>query len=61
MLIVDPLKRATIADIRSDPWFNTSLPSCLKPAIDHVASGVEDADHGIMAELLACNGKHFHT
>jgi carbon catabolite-derepressing protein kinase len=61
MLIVDPLKRATIADIRSDPWFNTSLPSYLKPASDQVSVGVEEADQGIMSEVSRVMGFKIDT
>ena len=31
MLVVDPVKRITIADIRSHPWFNVDLPAYLRP------------------------------
>ncbi|KAG0268135.1 Protein kinase [Actinomortierella ambigua] len=31
MLVVDPLKRITIAEIRQNPWFNVNLPEYLKP------------------------------
>ncbi|KAG0240173.1 Protein kinase [Actinomortierella wolfii] len=31
MLVVDPLKRITIAEIRQNPWFNINLPEYLKP------------------------------
>ncbi|OLY85713.1 Carbon catabolite-derepressing protein kinase [Smittium mucronatum] len=34
MLIVDPLKRITIAKIRQDHWFNLDLPEYLKPSPD---------------------------
>jgi serine/threonine protein kinase len=29
MLVVDPLKRATISDIRKSPWFDKDLPEYL--------------------------------
>lgn len=31
MLVVDPLKRITIAEIRQNSWFNVGLPDYLKP------------------------------
>ncbi|CAO3619909.1 unnamed protein product [Cunninghamella blakesleeana] len=31
MLVVDPLKRITIQEIRQNPWFNKNLPDYLKP------------------------------
>ncbi|KAF9932842.1 Protein kinase [Linnemannia zychae] len=31
MLVVDPLKRITIAEIRQNAWFNVGLPEYLKP------------------------------
>jgi carbon catabolite-derepressing protein kinase len=61
MLIVDPLKRATIADIRSDPWFQSSLPAYLKPAVDQVSIGVEEADNGIMVEVARVMGYKIDT
>lgn len=33
MLVVDPLKRITIPEIRQNPWFNTNLPDYLKPLL----------------------------
>ena len=31
MLVVNPLSRITVADIRQDPWFNKGLPEYLRP------------------------------
>ena len=31
MLVVDPVKRITIAEIRQHPWFNRDLPAYLRP------------------------------
>jgi carbon catabolite-derepressing protein kinase len=31
MLVVDPVKRATIAEIRANPWFQENLPHYLQP------------------------------
>lgn len=43
MLVVDPVKRITIAEIRQRPWFNVNLPSYLRP--NPVQSSV-DEDQG---------------
>jgi carbon catabolite-derepressing protein kinase len=34
MLVVNPVQRATIDDIRSDPWFLTELPAYLQPPVE---------------------------
>jgi 5'-AMP-activated protein kinase catalytic alpha subunit len=44
MLQVDPLKRATIAQIREHPWFNVDLPEYLKPHVDHNDSSRVDEE-----------------
>jgi len=31
MLVVNPLSRITVADMRQDPWFNKGLPEYLHP------------------------------
>jgi hypothetical protein len=31
MLVVDPLKRITIQEIRNHPWFSVDLPDYLQP------------------------------
>ncbi|PVU90272.1 hypothetical protein BB559_000100 [Furculomyces boomerangus] len=36
MLIVDPLKRITISEIRKNPWFNVDLPEYLQPLPEDV-------------------------
>lgn len=51
MLVVDPLKRATIADIRSDPWFNSSLPAYLKPLPSILPVRSEPADEAVLTEV----------
>ena len=49
MLIVDPLKRITIAEIRAHPWFRTKLPLYLS-----VPPSVAEAE----AEALAAARRH---
>lgn len=34
MLVVNPVQRATIEDIRADPWFTTDLPAYLQPPVE---------------------------
>jgi serine/threonine protein kinase len=34
MLVVNPVQRATIDDIRQDPWFMTDLPLYLQPPVE---------------------------
>ncbi|KEY68565.1 hypothetical protein S7711_08032 [Stachybotrys chartarum IBT 7711] len=34
MLVVNPVQRATIDDVRADPWFLTDLPAYLQPPVE---------------------------
>ncbi|TGO33793.1 hypothetical protein BHYA_0227g00190 [Botrytis hyacinthi] len=44
MLAVNPVHRATIADIRDDPWFTTNLPAYLQPPVEEfIDTGVDPA------------------
>jgi carbon catabolite-derepressing protein kinase len=44
MLAVNPVHRATIDDIRSDPWFLKDLPAYLKPPVEEfIDTGVDPA------------------
>ncbi|CAG8577789.1 7384_t:CDS:10 [Paraglomus brasilianum] len=51
MLIVDPLKRITIAQLRENPWFNTGLPEYLKPLPVSEEDPFADIDEDIVSEL----------
>ncbi|CAG8543697.1 13389_t:CDS:10 [Ambispora leptoticha] len=51
MLIVDPLKRITIAEIRQNAWFNIGLPDYLKPLPHSVEDPFAEIDEAIVAEL----------
>ncbi|KAI8591209.1 5'-AMP-activated protein kinase catalytic subunit alpha-2 [Geranomyces variabilis] len=52
MLIVDPLKRATIAQIRQLEWFQKGLPDYLQPLPDIVGRAPEsEVDDSIAAEI----------
>ncbi|EDN94552.1 hypothetical protein SS1G_10426 [Sclerotinia sclerotiorum 1980 UF-70] len=44
MLAVNPVYRATIAEIRDDPWFTTNLPAYLQPPVEEfIDTGVDPA------------------
>ncbi|ESZ96869.1 serine threonine protein kinase [Sclerotinia borealis F-4128] len=44
MLAVNPVYRATIAEIRDDPWFTTNLPAYLQPPVEEfIDTGVDSA------------------
>ena len=54
MLVVDPMKRITIAEIKQHPWFQQSIPLylTLTPAqLEHQASKV---DEDVSAFFCAC-------
>lgn len=56
ILVVDPLKRATIKDVRNHPWFQMNLPEYLvapPPAINtHPIQKVEEIDEEVLQEAL---------
>ncbi|XP_058107344.1 SNF1-related protein kinase catalytic subunit alpha KIN10-like isoform X2 [Magnolia sinica] len=52
ILVVDPIKRMTIPEIRQHPWFQHHLPGYLAvPAID-VLQRVKQIDEGILDEVV---------
>ncbi|KAI8136792.1 kinase-like domain-containing protein [Fennellomyces sp. T-0311] len=51
MLVVDPMKRITIQDIRQNPWFNTNLPEYLCPLPHTEEELCHPIDDGIVMEL----------
>ncbi|CAG8508634.1 14696_t:CDS:10 [Rhizophagus irregularis] len=51
MLIVDPMKRITIQDIRQNPWFNIELPDYLKPLPESEEAPFAEIDSNIVTEL----------
>lgn len=53
MLIVDPLKRITIAEIRQHPWFEVRLPKYLTFAPSGGQKPIEQPSEEILTELLA--------
>jgi carbon catabolite-derepressing protein kinase len=52
MLIVDPVKRITIAEIRQLPWFQTNLPRYLQP-MPFTPSSENGPPIGDLASLIA--------
>eukprot|EP00158_Paraphelidium_tribonemae_P006026 Partr_v1_DN27636_c0_g1_i1_m65045 putative carbon catabolite derepressing protein kinase len=53
MLIVDPICRATIADIQRNPWFAVDLPSYLRPlpSLDNSQMSIDNVDLAVVDEL----------
>jgi len=51
MLVVDPLKRITIENIRKNKWFNTNLPDYLKPITTSPSDFSNNIDENIINEL----------
>ncbi|KAI8813438.1 kinase-like domain-containing protein [Cladochytrium replicatum] len=51
ILVVDPLKRMTIQEIRENEWFQVNLPDYLQPLPDVQEEGAE-IDEGIVNELV---------
>lgn len=52
MLLVDPVKRATIADIRTNVWFKIALPEYLKPLPENQADAPVEPDTNCLNELI---------
>jgi len=51
MLVVDPLKRITIAEIRQHPWFQLNLPKYLMYPSDVSGRSIENIDSEIVREI----------
>ncbi|CAG8650278.1 9992_t:CDS:10, partial [Racocetra persica] len=51
MLVVDPLKRITIQEIRQTSWFNVGLPDYLKPLPDNDEVSFGEIDDNIVSEI----------
>ncbi|KAI8388797.1 kinase-like domain-containing protein [Radiomyces spectabilis] len=51
MLVVDPMKRISIQEIRQNPWFNTNLPAYLRPLPNTEADSCLPIDDDIIDEL----------
>lgn len=47
MLVVNPMARITVAEIRQDPWFNHNLPEYLKPPEEEfISTGADTRTSG---------------
>lgn len=51
MLVVDPMKRISISNIRKNPWFSLNLPAYLLPPPDVDQNPLESPDDSIINEL----------
>ncbi|KAL2206051.1 protein kinase SNF1 [Sarocladium strictum] len=55
MLVVNPVQRATIDDIRQDPWFMTELPAYLQPPVEEFFNTGMDPSKAIEKSDIAPN------
>lgn len=55
MLVVNPVQRATIEDIRQDPWFMVDLPQYLQPAVEEFYNTGVDPNKAIEKSDIAPN------
>ncbi|OAA48130.1 carbon catabolite derepressing protein kinase Snf1 [Beauveria brongniartii RCEF 3172] len=55
MLVVNPVQRATIEDIRQDPWFMTDLPAYLQPPVEEFFNTGVDPNKAIEKSDIAPN------
>ncbi|KAK4104195.1 Pkinase-domain-containing protein [Parathielavia hyrcaniae] len=55
MLVVNPVQRATIDDIRQDPWFLKDLPSYLHPPVEEFLNTGVDPNKAIKVSDIAPN------
>jgi len=53
MLVVNPVQRATIEDIRQDPWFMTDLPAYLQPPVEEFLNTGVDPNKAIKMSDIA--------
>ncbi|KAI9276552.1 kinase-like domain-containing protein [Sporodiniella umbellata] len=61
MLVVDPLKRITIQEIRKNEWFNKNLPDYLKPLPHTEESETLSIDEGLVYHLSQKMNEPFDT
>jgi len=52
MLVVDPLQRITIAEIRQHAWFKTDLPVYLSLPADQITSEFDRIDEEVLSEVV---------
>ncbi|KOS20379.1 Carbon catabolite-derepressing protein kinase [Escovopsis weberi] len=55
MLVVNPVQRATIEEIRQDPWFNIDLPAYLAPPVEEFFHTGVDPNKAIKKSDIAPN------
>jgi carbon catabolite-derepressing protein kinase len=55
MLVVNPVQRITIDEIRADPWFNTELPPYLQPPVEEFFHTGVDPNKAIKKSDIAPN------
>ncbi|KAF3075757.1 hypothetical protein TsFJ059_002703 [Trichoderma semiorbis] len=55
MLVVNPVQRMTIDEIRADPWFNTDLPTYLQPPVEEFFHTGVDPNKAIQKSDIAPN------
>ncbi|KAH6649721.1 kinase-like domain-containing protein [Chaetomium tenue] len=55
MLVVNPVQRATIEDIRQDPWFLKDLPAYLHPPVEEFLNTGVDPNKAIKISDIAPN------
>lgn len=55
MLAVNPVQRATIDEIRQDPWFKTDLPAYLEPPVEEFINTGVDPNKAIRVSDIAPN------
>lgn len=53
MLVVNPVQRATIEEIRQDPWFMADLPSYLQPPVEEFLNTGVDPNKAIKMSDIA--------
>jgi 5'-AMP-activated protein kinase catalytic alpha subunit len=59
MLVVDPLKRITIEEIRKHEWFQINLPKYLSYPASVYTQKIQDIDEDILQEIAKVNTNCF--
>jgi 5'-AMP-activated protein kinase catalytic alpha subunit len=61
MLVVDPMKRITIPEIRQHPWFQYKLPAYLRLPPEQMEKQERVIDEECIAEVRHLSALHTHT
>ncbi|KYQ93026.1 putative protein serine/threonine kinase [Tieghemostelium lacteum] len=56
MLVVDPMKRITISEIRKHPWFQVNLPKYLSSPNTFLSKNIQNMDQEVVDELYNIYG-----